>query len=418
MLIWIIGLFSTRTVIKNDIEPTVIILTAAYNEEEHIEVTIRNKFEQGYPVDKLHYVVVSDASDDGTDEVAKKLQKEFSNLHFIRQDERQGKTVALNKAVEYVNANILKCRPDIQSCRPCESRDLSVEIPAQGRDDLVVDSYEENIRGDSSSISENSCILLFSDANSIYKPHAIKNLVRNFSDPEVGYVTGKMIYQAKTDSGVSEGCSAYMKYENCLRTLETRVGSIIGVDGGIDACRLELYEPMDPEDLPDFVLPLSVLEKGYRVVYESEAVIVEDANETHNEEFSMRVRVALRSIHAIWKFKDLTFNIFKHGIVSLQIISHKGFRYDVGWMQVIVFITNYFLIPVSGLYHFLFTLQLIFYVFAVCGYISTIVRNPRLDKLNAVTRFPYYLCLVNAASCVAGIQWLCGRKQVIWSPRK
>ena len=37
-------------------------------------------------------------------------------------------------------------------------------------------------------------IICFSDANSMYAPDALKKLVANFGDPEVGYVTGKMIY--------------------------------------------------------------------------------------------------------------------------------------------------------------------------------------------------------------------------------
>ncbi|MBN1493562.1 MAG: glycosyltransferase [Candidatus Omnitrophica bacterium] len=472
VLIWIIGVVSPKPVIKKQVEPTVVVITSAYNEKDHIEATVRNKFEQDYPKDKLHYVVVSDASTDGTDEIVKKLQSEYKNLHFIRQDERAGKTSALNKAYEYCVSRIAYSerdadplstgRPGTDSCRPRESGDLAMSSRPQSRDlSTEIPASAGTTIGDNGDV-----ILIFSDANSIYKPGAIKALIRNFADPTVGYVTGKMVYQTKTDSGVSEGCGAYMAYENTLRKLETKVGSVIGVDGGIDACRLELYEDMDAEDLPDFVLPLTVMQKNYRVVYEPEAVIVEDANETHEEEFSMRVRVALRSIHALMKFKDLSFNVFNNGLVSWQIISHKGFRYDIGWMQLVVFITNYFLIPAGTLYHVLFTLQLVFYALAVYGYVrsgaAAVILSPEGAKdpgyLNQVNEYPgsfvvppegetpqddskrrnddngatkydirntiysvirlcYYLCLVNYASMVAGIQWLRGKKLVTWNPR-
>ena len=111
-------------------------------------------------------------------------------------------------------------------------------------------------------------IIVFSDANSSYSPDALRCLVENFNDPEVGYVTGKMIYTNPDGSPVGDGCTAYMKYENFLRTLETRIGSMVGVDGGIDAVRKSLYRPMNPDQLPDFVLPLRVVEQGFRVVYE------------------------------------------------------------------------------------------------------------------------------------------------------
>ena len=80
-------------------------------------------------------------------------------------------------------------------------------------------------------------IIVFSDANSSYAPDALRCLVENFNDPEVGYVTGKMIYTNPDGSPVGDGCTAYMKYENSCADLETRIGSVVGVDGGIDAVR-------------------------------------------------------------------------------------------------------------------------------------------------------------------------------------
>ena len=49
--------------------PTVTVLIAAYNEAAHIEATVRNKIEQDYPADKLDIIVISDESDDGTDDI-------------------------------------------------------------------------------------------------------------------------------------------------------------------------------------------------------------------------------------------------------------------------------------------------------------------------------------------------------------
>ena len=99
-------------------------------------------------------------------------------------------------------------------------------------------------------------IIIFSDANSIYDKSSLLKLVRNFSDPAVGYVTGKIIYTNQDGTTIGDGCSAYMKYENLLRHLETKIESIVVVDGGIDAVRKKLYKPMNPDQLPDFVLPL------------------------------------------------------------------------------------------------------------------------------------------------------------------
>ena len=143
-------------------------------------------------------------------------------------------------------------------------------------------------------------ILVFSDANSLYASNALRKLVQNFCDKEVGYVTGKMIYTNSEDSTTGDGCTAYMKYENFLRRVETKAGSIVGVDGGIDAVRKEFYKSMNPDQLPDFVLPLKVIDQGYRVVYEPEAILKEPSLKAPKDEYKMRVRVSLRALWALW----------------------------------------------------------------------------------------------------------------------
>ena len=206
--------------------PRVTVVTAAYDEVDVIGATIANKLDSDYPADRLDVMVVSDGSTDGTDDVVRGFEPTHpGRVRLIRQEPRQGKTSGLNLAVP------------------------------EARGEIVV----------------------FADANSIYEPDAIRHLVAAFDDPHVGYVTGKMIYVDEDGSVTGDGCTAYMRYENALRALETRVGSVVGVDGGIDAVRRELYRPMRADQLPDFVLPLSVVEQGYRVAYEPRAVLREEA---------------------------------------------------------------------------------------------------------------------------------------------
>ncbi len=110
-----------------------------------------------------------------------------------------------------------------------------------------------------------------------------------------------MRYVDPQGSLVGDGCTAYMRYENALRALETLTGSIVGVDGGVDAVRRTLYQPMHPEQLPDLVLPLCVVEQGYRVVFAPDAILEEETLSTPSAEYHMRVRVALR---AFWALRD------------------------------------------------------------------------------------------------------------------
>jgi cellulose synthase/poly-beta-1,6-N-acetylglucosamine synthase-like glycosyltransferase len=382
-----IGLFKPHPVKRADITPHVIIITAAYNEANHCEATIRNKFESDYPRDKISYVFVSDASDDQTDAIVKGLQAEYPNLHFIRQTERQGKTAALNRAIQWIK----------------ESRPQTIDDRPGSHENLVSDS--------SSNISVASCIVIFSDANSIYKPDAIKNLVRNFADEKVGYVTGKMVYITHHGSAVSEGCGAYMKYENKLREWETRAGSIVGADGGIDALRLDLYQDMDASDLPDFVMPLRVVSMGYRVVYESQAILREEALNTHSSEFGMRVRVAIRSYYALLKNKCL-FDWKRYGIYSFELLSHKVLRYLAGFFQIIIFCLNISLLSHEPIYIVFFIIQLAFYAAAFRGY-----QLEYSNRQSGILYVPYYFCMLNFASLIAVFKMCAGEKPVIWKPR-
>jgi len=76
--------------------PTITVLIAAYNEAGHIETTVRNKLEQDYPSDKLDIIVISDESDDGTDDIVAGIGD--PRVRLIRQVPRAGKTSALNLA--------------------------------------------------------------------------------------------------------------------------------------------------------------------------------------------------------------------------------------------------------------------------------------------------------------------------------
>lgn len=346
-----------RTVNKGPNEPHVTVIISAYNEERHIGRTIANKLGLDYPKDKLEIIVVSDASEDATDEIVKSFG---DRVRLIRQEPRQGKTAALNLAVPQA-------------------------------------------RGE---------ILVFSDANSIYAPEALRRLVENFADPEVGYVTGKMVYATNEGSLVGDGCTTYMKYENLLREWETLAGSIVGVDGGIDAVRKELYRPMRPDQLPDFVLPLAVVEQGYRVVYEPGARLVEEALKSGEDEYRMRVRVTLRALWALWDKRGLL-NPWRSGLFAFQLLSHKVLRYLAIVFIVLAYVTNALLVRRGRLLTGIFILQSMFHAAVVAGHLLERTGRPA-----GVLYIPYYFALINIAAGHALVKFLRGEKQVLWTPRK
>jgi len=136
LVLGLIAALRPRLVRRAGITPSVSILIPAYNEAECIAATIENKLGQDYPAERMEITVVSDASEDGTDAIVTRYSGR--GVKLLRRQQRQGKAAALNEAV------------------------------AQAKGEIIV----------------------FSDANSTFASDAVRRLVENFADPEVGYVTG------------------------------------------------------------------------------------------------------------------------------------------------------------------------------------------------------------------------------------
>lgn len=360
VLVFLLARFGGKPVARAPVEPPVLVVIAAYNEADCIEDTVVNKLEQDYPADKLGVIVVSDESTDGTDEIVRGLCSRFPDrVQLVRQQPRAGKTSAINSVMDRLECDIV----------------------------------------------------IFSDANSIYRQDAVRMLVRNFADPAVGYVTGRMVYTSTDGDATSEGCSSYMRYENFIRAQEAAVGSVVGVDGGIDAVRRELYVKMRADQLPDFVLPLNVVTQGARVVYEADAVLREAALSSGSDEYRMRVRVSLRALWALWDMRHLL-NVLRYGLFSLQLASHKLLRYLVFVFLMAIAASNLALAGDHGFYRLTLALQAGFYLLAVWGYVMN-----RAGYRSRAGFLPYYFMLLNVAAGHAFLKFLMRRKQVVWQPR-
>lgn len=343
---------------KGFYEPDVTILIAAYNEDKNIRRTIENKIGLNYPAEKLEIIIVSDGSTDTTDDIVKEYREQ--KVRLLRQEPRAGKTAALNLAAQQAKGEML----------------------------------------------------VFSDANSIYEKDALNYLLQNFADPEVGYVTGRMVYADPDGTLIGNGCSAYMKYENFLRNLETKISSVIGVDGGIDAVRKSLYQQMRPDQLPDFILPLKVVEQGCRVVYEPLAILREPSLQSTRDEYKMRVRVSLRALWALWDMKHLL-DARKFKVFSLELFSHKHLRYMAFIFLLFLYFSNLSLWNEGIFYSVFFIMQNIFYGAAV---ISLVLE--KAGRHLKILYVPSYFTLLNMASAHAFMKFLAGQKQVVWIPRK
>ena len=360
ILLWVIYLFASEPEPENrkgDL-PRVSLLISAYNEEEAIKDKILNSLAIDYPRGQLEIVVVSDGSDDRTDEIANQYRDRGVLLR--RYEGRIGKTACLNQAV------------------PLSKGDF----------------------------------IVFSDANSRFKPKAIRELIGGFSHNKVGFVTGVTLYVQNVADRIPIAIGLYSKLEKLTKGLESRIGSCVGADGTIFAIRKHLYQPLRELDINDFVIPLNVVKQGYLGKLQDEAVCVEKTAKDSKDEYGRQVRITNRTIRAIFNHTDL-FNPFKYGFFSIQLLSHKLTKFLVPFFMISLLVTNVLLVTAGY-----------FYVFSLAGqgvfYASALLKNneKRKNGLWRLTSLSHTFLMVNMAVLWGWVKYGQGETYTSWSPSR
>jgi cellulose synthase/poly-beta-1,6-N-acetylglucosamine synthase-like glycosyltransferase len=264
-----------------DITPNVSILIAAYNEQDVIASKLENTLALDYPADCMQIVVAVDGSDDRTAEIVESFADRGVELSYdVR---RRGKTVAINRAV-----------PSLKH-------------------DIVV----------------------FSDANNMYAPDALKELVKPFADPQVGGVTGRKNIVDNTDAH-ARADGLYWKYESFIKKSETRLGSCTGVVGEILAIRRSLYQPPSAHVInDDFFIGMAVLRQGYRLIYAPRAHSVEQSSLTEEDEAIRRSRIVAGRYQAMLMAGSIL--PWRNPVLVWQIVSHKFMRPLVPLFMILAF---------------------------------------------------------------------------------
>jgi cellulose synthase/poly-beta-1,6-N-acetylglucosamine synthase-like glycosyltransferase len=335
--------------------PPVSLIISAYNEHRVIAEKLENALALDYPQHLLEIMVISDGSEDGTDEIVQ--QHSRFGVRLVRQEQRLGKTLGLNLGVPQTTGQIL----------------------------------------------------VFSDSNVLYRPDAICRLTRNFADPKVGYVVGNARYvdnQRDSQSAESEGL--YWRMETWLKHCESQFHSVVGGDGAIYAIRRELYQPLRSTDINDFLNPLQIIDRGYVGVFEPAAVSYEEAGSTFAQEFRRKVRIVSRSLNAVFRVPG-SLNPLKNPRHWFMLISHKILRWLAPFFLVLLFVASVGLSQ-NASYRYLCWLQAVLYLMALLGWIT---NKYRLGW--KILNLPYYFCVVNLASMVGVLKFLRGDISGIWT---
>jgi cellulose synthase/poly-beta-1,6-N-acetylglucosamine synthase-like glycosyltransferase len=357
------GLFR-KPIYNPDYEPDVTLFIAAYNEKDFVGRKIRNSRELEYPPEKLHIIWVTDGSDDGTPEEI----KIYKGVEVYHLPQRNGKIGAMNRGMKFVKTPIV----------------------------------------------------VFCDANTLLGKESIQRIVRLFSNPAVGCVSGeKRILNKERDTAAGSGEGLYWKYESLLKKWDSELYSVVGAAGELFAIRTELYREVEHDTiLDDFIISLRVASEGYTIQYDPEAYAVETASANVKEELKRKIRISAGGIQSVIRLKSLL-NIFKFGTLSFQYISHRVLRWTITPLCLLLLIPTGLLIALDegivafGFYSTLFWLQILFYMAALLGW----YLENRMIRVKLLF-VPYYFFIMNLSVFLGFMRYLKSSQSVNWERAK
>jgi poly-beta-1,6-N-acetyl-D-glucosamine synthase len=351
LLVWLLARLFGRDPAKQEIVPSVSLLIPAYNEEAHIEAKLTNSLALDYPADKLEIAVASDGSTDGTNEIARRFEPRGVRLIVMR--DNIGKSAMLSRTVPM-------------------------------------------LKGD---------IVVFSDASGLLAPDAVRVLVRNFAEPKVGCVSG--LYRLVPAGDVrGQGEGLYWRYETFIKRQESRLHSILGAHGAFYGIRKELFRRFGESEInDDYLVPMRIIDQGFRAVYEPAAVAVERELASVEGEFARRRRIAVGNCQQMVELRRMLSPFY--GRVAFCFLSHKVLRTLAPLFLVAAFVSSFWL---PGSWRAIaLSAQALLYGSAFAGYACQ--RTGRQVRWLSA---PFYFCFGNLTMLAGLLQYLVRRERVTW----
>ncbi len=353
------GMIWQKAYLCKPVTPGVSMIIACHNEDEGIEAKLNNILSLDYPGDLLEVIIASDGSTDKTEEIVNRYTSDRIRLICLP---RGGKAAALNAAVTLASGEIL----------------------------------------------------LFSDANSMYREDAIRKIVQPFADMSVGGVAGNQVYRSAERTGIAaDGENSYWNFDRILKIAQTRSGNVISATGAIYAIRRHLFQKVPEGVTDDFVTSTRIIAQKKRLVFEPEAICFEPVAGSAKAEFGRKTRVITRGLRGIIEMRELL-NPFRYGFYTLQLFSHKVLRRLVVFPLIALAVISPFLWEKGWLFQGAILLQVAVYSAAIAGLVMSRfnLKSPRFLSV------PFYFCMVNAAVVVAVYKILRGERIAIWSPAR
>ena len=352
LLVYFISLFYRQPVKRTYPYPTVSIVMAVHNEEKNIERKMQSLLALDYPDSRVEILIGSDGSTDRTDEILSKYLNDRIKLY--RQPIRKGKPSILNLLAK----------------------------EAKGE------------------------ILVFTDARQRLDKSSIDELVKNFADTKVGSVSAELYFEGDNNK-TGSGMGMYWNYEKFIRKYESRIGSMLGATGALYAIRRELFTEL-PNDLilDDMFIPMKIIEKGYRAIFDKKAKLYDHYSINPKEEFSRKSRTMAGNYQLI-AYIGWLLNPIKNKI-SWQFISHKFLRLMGPFLLITIFTSNISLAR-NQFYHTTLIAQIAFYSLAILGGVLKI--KSRLVDI------PHMFCVMNFAAMSGLYRFLNHKQNILWEKK-
>ena len=339
--------------------PSVSILLAVYNEEKVIENKIQSTFKTTYPLDKIEFLIGSDASTDETNAIINRYRLQYPQIKLVEFMGRTGKSGIINDLAE----------------------------KAQNK------------------------IFILTDANVFFNEDTLYQLVKYYKDPDISLAGGNILNHRFKKDGISYQEKSYLSRENKIKYLEGILwGAMIGAFGGCYSVRRDYYSQVPPMFfMDDFYITMNVLEHHGKTINNLDALCNEDVSNKISEEFRRKVRISIGNFQNFGRYWKLLWPPWTG--LAFAFLSHKVLRWLGPFFIILLLVSNAFLWDKTILFKILLIGQLIM----LCMPVLDIM----LKKLNIhvfLLRFISHFYLMNLALLVGFFKFINGVESNVWKP--
>ena len=337
------GQSSRQSSSQSSAVPAVTAVMVVRNEEAVIARKLENLLTLDYPQAKLDLVVISDGSRDRTPAILADYARDSrvrTRLRTLIKAASEGKAAGLNDAIKLATGDVL----------------------------------------------------LFTDARQQIESNALRLLIENFADPDVGAASGELMLGDPTSGETGKGMGLYWRVEKKIRELESASGSVV------DASLL-------PEStiLDDVLLPMQIVRKGSRVIFDARARAWDSPDLGEGREFSRKVRTLSGNYQLLQLAPWL---LSSQNAIRFEFITHKLSRLAVPFALLALLIASMFL-P-QPFYRAALGAQLAFYALSLAAFAGV-----KIGPLSRIADPDRTFVVLNSAAMVAFINFVTGRK-AIW----